>query len=283
MLFKFLAFFILSTSVFGQTVVTSLPEFRWVVKQLDPKVKVISLLEGSEDPHFVDATPGFIFKVAKAKLLILNGLELEVGWLPKVIEMSGNSSVQIGAKGYCDASKDVKKIGQIQNYDRSMGDVHPQGNPHYTTSLLRMQESALSIANCLKNSGISGKKIDINLNKLQEKLQTAFIEIRKKVKSKTYYIYHREFNYLAEDFNLSFKQSLEKVPGVLPSANYLVKIAKKVKKDKPSFVLAGNTSPTKILEKFKEISSVDYKKLPLHPRVDEDYLAFIKKLMEHFN
>ena len=96
-----------------------MPEFKWVVKELAPEVETLSLLDGNEDPHFIDATPSFIFKVAKARLLIRNGLELEDAWLEKVIEQAGNN--QISKTGNCNASKNISPIGTIEKYDRSMG------------------------------------------------------------------------------------------------------------------------------------------------------------------
>jgi zinc/manganese transport system substrate-binding protein len=260
-------------------VVTTLPEFTWVVKELAPKVESLSLLEGTEDPHFVDATPSFIFKAAEADLVIFNGMELEVGWFPKVVEMSGNSKVQVGSKGYCNASSEVKKIEVLKNFDRSMGDVHPQGNPHYTISLVRMKEVAKAIANCLVKNGADQKAVTVNLKSLSDKLDGKFQELKKKLKSKTFYVYHREFNYLGQDFGFVFKQSLEKVPGVLPSANYLVKMAQKAKEDKPVRVLAASTAPKRILQKYQEMSGITYQMLNLHPRRGEDYIQFIEKLM----
>lgn len=270
---------IITANAHAMKVVTTLPEFAWVINELAPKVETLSLLEGTEDPHFVDATPSFIFKVAKADLLIFNGMELEIGWFPKVVQMSGNSKVQVGSKGYCNASSEVKKIEVLKNFDRSMGDVHPQGNPHYTISLARMKEVAQAIAKCLVKNGADQKTVTANLKTLSDKLEAMFQELKKKIKPKTFYVYHREFNYLGQDFGFVFKQSLEKVPGVLPSANYLVKMAQKAKKDKPVRVLAASTAPKRILQKYQEMSGITYQMLNLHPKRGEDYIQFIEKLM----
>ena len=269
---------IIMANAHAKKVVTTLPEFAWVVSHLSPEAEVKSLLEGTEDPHFVDATPSFIFKAATADLVILNGMELEVGWLPRVIEMSGNSKVQIGSKGYCDASSEVKKIEVLKNFDRSMGDVHPQGNPHYTISIKRMKEVAQGIAKCLVDIGLDNKIINKNLEKLQGRLDKKYTELKKKIKVKSFYVYHREFNYLGKDFGFIFKQSLEKVPGVLPSANFLVKMAKNAKKDRPVRVLAASTAPKRILTKYQELSGITYQMLNLHPKRGEDYIKFIESL-----
>jgi len=263
-------------------VVTTLPEFAWATKILIKDIDAESLLAGGEDPHFVDASPGFIFKVAKADIIILNGLKLEVGWLPKVLEMSGKKSVQPGGSGYCDASTNVKKIEALESYDRSMGDIHPEGNPHYTVSIPRMIESISSIKDCLEINGFDKKTLNKNYQVISKILQEKFESLKNQIKSKNYYVYHREFNYLEKDFGMKFLKSLEKVPGVLPSAAFLARMAIAAKKDKPVLVLAGSTSPKKTLEKFKELSSIDYRLIPLHPKRNESYLDFLDKLVLSF-
>jgi len=96
------------------------------------RVEVESIARGYQDPHFVEAKPSFILKLSRADLLIVVGLQLEIGWLPPLITQSRNSKVQVGARGYLDVSQacEILEIptGQIT---RAMGDVHPLGNPHY--------------------------------------------------------------------------------------------------------------------------------------------------------
>ena len=96
------------------------------------KVEVMALAKGYQDPHFVEPKPSFILAVSRADLLIAVGRELEIGWLPTLVTSSRNAKIQAGSNGYLDASLNVKILeipsGQIT---RAMGDVHPQGNPHY--------------------------------------------------------------------------------------------------------------------------------------------------------
>ena len=96
------------------------------------RVTVTALASGRQDPHQVEAKPSFIGLVSNADLLIVVGRELEIGWLPTLQTGSRNAKIQVGANGYLDASSNVKILeiptGQIT---RAMGDVHPQGNPHY--------------------------------------------------------------------------------------------------------------------------------------------------------
>jgi len=96
------------------------------------KVNVESMAKGYQDPHFVEAKPSFLLKLRHADLLVVVGLQLEIGWLPPLITQSGNSRIQVGASGYLDASQfaEILEIPQ-GSITRAMGDVHPLGNPHY--------------------------------------------------------------------------------------------------------------------------------------------------------
>ena len=114
-------------------VVTTTEDLASLAKEVGgDRVTVVALAKGYQDPHQVDPKPSFILEVSRADLLIAVGRELEIGWLPALITSSRNAKVQPGGRGYLDASANVKILeiptGQIT---RAMGDVHPQGNPHY--------------------------------------------------------------------------------------------------------------------------------------------------------
>src|SRR5229473_14001 len=96
------------------------------------RVNVESVARGYQDPHFVEAKPSFLLKLRHADLLIVVGLELEIGWLPPLISQSTNPKIQVGAPGYFDASR-FAKILEIPTgvVTRAEGDVQPLGNPHY--------------------------------------------------------------------------------------------------------------------------------------------------------
>src|SRR5437016_7283929 len=98
------------------------------------RITIESIAKGYQDPHFVEAKPSFILKLQKANLLIVVGRELEIGWLPPLVQQSRNGKIQPGAEGYLDASL-TAQILEIPsgNITRALGDVHPFGNPHYWT------------------------------------------------------------------------------------------------------------------------------------------------------
>lgn len=95
-------------------------------------VNVTSISSGKQDPHFIEAKPSYIIKLRKADLFIQIGLQLEIGWVSLILKGSRNSKIQMGARGFLDASENIEKLeiptGPV---DRSLGDVHTEGNPHY--------------------------------------------------------------------------------------------------------------------------------------------------------
>jgi zinc/manganese transport system substrate-binding protein len=114
-------------------VITTTQDLASIVKEVGgDKVTVESLAKGYQDPHFVEAKLSFIMKLNRADLLVVVGKDLEIGWLPPLITQSRNSKIAPGGAGYLDASQSARILdiptGQIT---RAMGDVHPQGNPHY--------------------------------------------------------------------------------------------------------------------------------------------------------
>src|SRR6058998_1958122 len=114
-------------------VITTTEDLASIAREIGgDRATVESISRGYQDPHFVEAKPSFILKLQKADVLVVVGRELEIGWLPPLIQQSRNSKIQPGAEAYLDASLQVEILeiptGQIT---RAMGDVHPLGNPHY--------------------------------------------------------------------------------------------------------------------------------------------------------
>src|SRR5437762_6812260 len=115
-------------------VVATIPDYGAIAEQIgDGKVKVTSIARGTEDPHFVDAKPSFIRILNQADVLIEGGADLEVGWLPPLIVNARNPKIQLGQPG-CIIAADVVRLIEVPvgPIDRSLGDVHPFGNPHFT-------------------------------------------------------------------------------------------------------------------------------------------------------
>src|SRR5262249_38760929 len=114
-------------------VVATLADFGSIAEQVGGnKVKVSTLARGTEDAHFVDARPSHIITLNKADVLLEGGAELEIGWLPPLLQGARNRKIPTGAPGHVNMSEGIKLLEvPTTPVDRSMGDIHPLGNPHY--------------------------------------------------------------------------------------------------------------------------------------------------------
>ena len=281
--------FFLSQAANAQlSVKTTLAELNWLTSEiLGDKGSSQSLLSGHEDPHFVDVTPAFIFKIKKIDLLVKNGLALESTWLPKIIELAGNP--KLNGAGLCDASANLDTQGKLVKVDRSMGDVHPEGNPHYSYSPVQMIRAGIAIRNCLQKIDKANfdyfeknfKLLKDKLTKLSERI-TAAIKLNKSAVLMTY---HEEFLYLCHDFKLKCIGTIEDTPGVLPSASRLVKKVKFSQKKQVDLVLATDSNPVKILKKFRELSGVEFVQIEAHMNTKiktyEGFIEQIAKALQH--
>ena len=135
-------------------VVTSTTDMAALTQEVGgDRVNVESVAKGYQDPHFVEAKPSFLLKLRQADLLVVVGLQLEIGWLPPLINQSGNPRIQVGAQGYLDASQfaEILEIPQ-GTVTRAEGDVHPLGNPHYWLDPDNGRRIARGIANKLSDA-----------------------------------------------------------------------------------------------------------------------------------
>jgi ABC-type Zn uptake system ZnuABC Zn-binding protein ZnuA len=198
------------------------------------KVSVTPLAKGYQDPHFVDPKPSFILAVSRADLLIVVGRELEIGWLPPLLSSSRNAKIQPGAKGYLDASSNVRILeiptGQIT---RAMGDVHPSGNPHYWLEPGNGRRIAQAIRDKLtENSPSNGayfaqRYTDFDMRlAAAEKRWDATMAPYKGTKLVTY---HRSWPNFMERFGLEVIGYVEPKPGIPPSPSHTIEVIQGMK------------------------------------------------------
>src|SRR5205809_3814959 len=200
------------------------------------KIDVESIAKGYQDPHFVEAKPSFLLKLRHADLLIVVGLELEIGWLPPLISQSTNPKIQVGAPGYFDASRFAKILeiptGQVT---RAEGDVHPLGNPHYWLD----PENGLRIA-----KGIADKFSEMHPGdsayfaqryaSLEQRLKQAdqqWLAQMKPYAGRKIVTYHRSWPNFAEHFGLNVVGYVEPRPGIPPSPQHTVELIGQMKRD----------------------------------------------------
>lgn len=225
-------------------ILTTTPDLKSIAEFIGKdKVKVDSLCKGYQDPHFVEAKPSFMIKAKKADLFIRVGLELEIGYEELIIDGSRNSKIRIGQHGHLDASEGVYllEVSTTTKIDRSMGDVHPMGNPHYWLDPLNAKVVASNIANRL--SWISPKDaiyFKENLLDFNRKIDKKLIEWKKKLapfEGKKITIYHRSWPYLTNRFGLIVACELEPKPGIPPSPGHLKEVIEKMKQENIKIIL----------------------------------------------
>lgn len=211
------------------------------------KIKVTTLVKPSQDPHYVEARPSMILEVRRADLLMFNGLDLEIGYLPVLVESSRNPKIQPGTEGNLDCSQFIEAIEKPQTVDRSMGDVHPLGNPHYHLSPENISRVVAGIAERLsKMDPGSAQYYQTNLGIFQERLREKGREWGSRpLKGKRFLAYHKYFEYAARDFGFQIVGYIESKPGIPPSAGYVEKIIETMKQNKPDAILITNYSGEK--------------------------------------
>jgi len=207
------------------------------------RINVESIAKGYQDPHFVEAKPSFILKLQKADLLVAVGRELEIGWLPPLMQQSRNNRIQgQGAPGYLDASLDAIILeiptGQIT---RAMGDVHPLGNPHYWMDPENGKRIAKEIGDKLGQLRPSDKAFfDQRVADFTMRLDAAekrWLAMMAPYKGTKIVTYHRSFPNFAERFGLDIIGYVEPRPGIPPTPQHTLDLMNEMKRQNVKLVL----------------------------------------------
>ena len=263
-------------------VVASLPDFGAIAEEVGgDKTKVASIARGTEDPHFVDARPSFIRVLNQADLLLEGGAELEIGWLPPLVNGARNGKILTDAPGHLILSRGIRLLevptGPI---DRSMGDVHPFGNPHYWLDPANGKIIAAEIAAGLAAvDAANAAYYQGNLQKFNERLDqkiagwSALMEPYRGTKVITY---HKSYEYLAARFGLVIVGQIEPKPGIEPSPSYLSALVPRAKQEGVKLVLIEPFRPHKTPEYLA--TAIDAKLVVVPTSVgvnekDKDYIS----------
>jgi zinc/manganese transport system substrate-binding protein len=205
-------------------------------------ITIESIAKGYQDPHFVEAKPSFILKLQKADILILVGRELEIGWLPPLINQSRNAKIQQGAPGYLDASLQAQILevpgGQVT---RAEGDVHPLGNPHYWMDPENGKIIAKEIFDTLVKTRPNERAYyEPRLNDFVSRVSAAekrWLDMMAPYKGTKVVSYHRSFSNFAERFSLNIVGYVEPKPGIPPTPQHTLDLINQMKKDNVKIVL----------------------------------------------
>jgi zinc/manganese transport system substrate-binding protein len=206
------------------------------------RITAEAIAKGYQDPHFVEAKPSFILKLQKADLLVAVGRELEIGWLPPLIQQSRNQKIQPGADAYLDASTEAKILeipqGQIT---RAMGDVHPLGNPHYWLDPENGKIIAREIAAKLTQFRPNDKTyFDQRLSDFTNRLTEAekrWVAAMAPYKGLKVATYHRSFPNFTDRFGLDVMGYIEPRPGIPPSPSHTLELIQEMKRQNVKIIL----------------------------------------------
>ena len=227
----------------GLNVITTTSDLASIAKEVGGSlIKVNSLVKGIQDAHFIQPKPSYIVKMNRADLLIYQGLELEVGWLPVLIEGSRNPEVRLGQRGHLDISTNISRLEVVQGtVDRSMGDIHPFGNPHYNLDPENGFIIAQSIFNKLVELDPENKgEYESNLSVFKQKLKKKISQWEKKMepfRGAKIITYHRVWSYFAKKFGLTIVNTVEVKPGVPPTTKHLANLTALMKHEKIDLII----------------------------------------------
>ncbi len=271
-------------------VVATLPTLAAVAREMGgDEVTVDVLATTSQDPHFVDARPDYILKANKADLLIYNGMELEIGWLPPIQKSARNARIMDGAIGALDASTAIRALDVARTkVERSQGDIHAQGNPHYLYSLeevilvskavseklaqLDPEHAALFRARYANFEARAQKKA------AEAKARFAALPAPKK----SVVAYHDSMPYLLQWLGLTQLATIEPKPGIAPSPSHVAQLVSQMKASQPAYIVQEVWQPRSTSEQIAKLTGAKLVILPVFPNNNEDLLAFYDRMLASF-
>ena len=205
------------------------PEWVALAQELGgDKVSVYSATTALQDPHRIEARPSLIARIRSADLLICSGSELEIGWVPLLLTQSGNGKIQLGSPGYFEASQYVAKLEIPKVIDRSLGDIHPGGNPHVHTDPRNIAKVATALEDRMVQLDPAGADMYRSRGKsFLERWQAAIARWERQaapLKGVPIVVYHKDFSYFINWTGMQEVASLEPKPGIPPTPSHLAEL-----------------------------------------------------------
>lgn len=259
-----------STAQAKLNVLTTVPDLRTIVAEIGgDKVDVSSIAKGTQDPHYVEAKPSYMSKASRADLVVAVGLELEIGYLPPILQGARNPKVMPGTKGYLEAGQFIEPLelprGKVT---RAEGDVHPLGNPHFMFDPIRAGQVAVGIAERMGELDNSHAKDYMDKakafqNRMQQKSKGWAERITKSGVSKVV-TYHKTLTYFFDRFHIENSAILEPKPGIPPTASHTLQVIDIIKQKKVPLVMIENFfDPTAANRVKDEVPSIRVASVPV--------------------
>ncbi|SUI82741.1 metal ABC transporter solute-binding protein, Zn/Mn family [Shewanella morhuae] len=210
------------------------PEYAALTKELAPTANIYSATTAFQDPHQVQARPSLIAKMRQANLVVCAGADLEVGWLPMLQMKSANANVRSTDQGLFFAADQIEALDKLASVDRSMGDVHAQGNPHIHFDPTRLLKVATALSAKLTQLDPAGAAAyQTSLADFTTRWQTAMPRWEAQAKGlqgKKVIAYHSSFRYLFNWIGVEQVADLEPKPGLAPTSGHLASLLARAEK-----------------------------------------------------
>ena len=268
-------------------VVATLPDYGAVARDIGgDKVDVTVMAKPTEDPHFVDARPSFIVKLRAADVLIEGGAELEIGWLPPLLQNARNPKLETGKPGRVIASQGIRMMNVPTTLTRAAGDVHALGNPHFMMDPIIVKAVAKHVAEAFAASDSANAATYAgNYAKFEQavnaKLQEWGIALLP-FKGRQFVAYHDSWPYFAHRFGLVSEIFLEPKPGIPPSPSHLAKVIGDVKTTHAKAILVEPFHNRKIAEKVASSTGAHIADVAQFPGAlpnTDSYVAFMDTIV----
>jgi zinc/manganese transport system substrate-binding protein len=251
-------------------VVTTTPDLASLAREIGGSaVSVTALAKPTEDPHFVDAKPSHILTLNRADVLIEGGAELELGWLPPLLENSRNSKISAGAPGRVVASEGIRMLEVPSSFDRSKGDVHSLGNPHFLADPVDAKIVAREIADHLRQVDPKNAATYAgNLSRFTARIDAKTAEWQRQLapyRGSRIVTYHKDFVYFADRFGLKIIEELEPKPGISPSPSHLASVIGTMKAQNAHVILVQPYQRRKTAETVARQTGATVLDMPQQP------------------
>jgi len=214
-------------------VLATTPEWASLTKELGgDKVDVYAATSAFQDVHRVEAKPSLVARARNADLVVAAGADLEIGWLPILLRESGNARIQPGNPGYFEATSALHLLEIPSSVDRSMGDVHPLGNPHAHLDPHNVTLVATALtARLMAVDPANAKVYEARGTDFQARWKAAIVRWEQQaasLKDTPVVVIHRDQAYLCHWLGLRELAAIEPKPGVPPSSSYLAELVTKL-------------------------------------------------------
>jgi zinc/manganese transport system substrate-binding protein len=244
------AFFFVAPAHAALKVLATSADWGALVRELGgDRVDVYNATTAFQDVHRVDAKPSLVARTRKADLIVATGADLEVGWLPVLLQESGNAKVQPGSNGYFEAARQLRLLEIPSSVDRSMGDVHPDGNPHLQLDPRNIAIVAKALSARLATLDAPNAAFYYSRGTdFQQRWQQALARWQLQaapLKGVGAVVIHRDQSYLVQWLGLREVAAIEPKPGVPPSSGYLATLVTRLRADPPKMILRNAYNDSK--------------------------------------